>query len=91
VMQPMTAEETAAMIAFRLDGWGLENPFAPKAILRIHELSGGVPRDILLLCQQSYDKAQDQGRGLVEMADADSAHRTLQITDPETVAEPTTV
>jgi general secretion pathway protein A len=91
VMQSMTAEETAAMIAFRLDGWGLENPFAPKAILRIHELSGGVPRNILLLCQQAYDKAQDQGRGLVEVADAESAHRTLQITDPETIAELTTV
>jgi hypothetical protein len=28
VMQPMTAEETAAMIQFRLDGWGLDNPFS---------------------------------------------------------------
>ena len=30
-MQPMTAEETAAMIDFRLDGWGIENPVPSRS------------------------------------------------------------
>jgi general secretion pathway protein A len=84
VMQPMTAEETRSMIEFRLDGWGVENPFSAEAVLRIHELSGGVPRDILSLCQQAYDRAQDDHRSMVQPADVDHAYQSLQITDPAT-------
>ena len=83
VMQPMTAEETASMIDFRLDGWGIENPFLPEAVAKIHELSGGVPRDILSLCQQAYDRAVDSGRQTVNPADVEEAFGVLQITDPE--------
>jgi type II secretory pathway predicted ATPase ExeA len=83
----MTADETSAMIEFRLDGWGVENPFTPEAVLRIHELSGGVPRDILSLCQQAFDKAQDGGRTLVQPSDAESAFQALQITDPSPLTE----
>lgn len=89
LMQPMTAEYTAAMIDFRLDGWGVENPFTAEAMSRIHELSGGVPRDILSLCQQAYDKAQDQARALVEPGDVDVAFGILQITDPDPAVEAT--
>lgn len=89
LMQPMTADETSAMIEFRLDGWGVENPFTPEAVLRIHELSGGVPRDILSLCQQAFDKAQDGGRTLVQPWDVDSAFQALQITDPPSLTEAT--
>jgi general secretion pathway protein A len=87
LMQPMTADETSAMIEFRLDGWGVDNPFTLEAVLRIHELSGGVPRDILSLCQQAFDKAHDGGRSLVQPADVDSAFQALQITDPPSLTE----
>jgi general secretion pathway protein A len=87
LMQPLTSEETAAMIQFRLDSWGIQNPFTEAAVLRLHELSGGVPRDILLLCQQSYDRASDNDRTEVLPADVDAAYAKLQISDPETVAE----
>ena len=87
VMQPMTVDETAAMIEFRLDGWGLENPFTRAAIARIHELSTGIPRDILSLCQQAYDHARDESRSIVEHWDVDAAFAVLQITDPEPAAD----
>jgi general secretion pathway protein A len=87
VMQPMTVEETAAMIEFRLDGWGLENPFGAQTMVRIHSLAQGVPRDILSLCQQAYDNATDHGRSMVEPGDVDVAFGALQITDPEPTAE----
>ena len=51
------------------------------------ELSGGVPRDILSLCQQAFDKAQDCGRTLVQPSDVDSAFEALQITDPPSLTE----
>lgn len=89
VMQPMTSEETAAMIEFRLDGWGLENPFSPEVMARIHTLSGGVPRDTLSLCQQAYDLADDACRQLVLTDDVEQAFRLLQIVDPEPAIEAT--
>ena len=87
VMQPMTDAETAAMIEFRLDGWGLENPFSPEVMTRIHALSGGVPRDTLSLCQQAYDLADDACRHLVLSEDVEQAFRLLQIVDPEPALE----
>ena len=87
VMQPMTDEETAAMIEFRLDGWGLENPFSTEVMTRIHALSGGVPRDTLSLCQQAYDLADDACRHLVLPDDVEQAFRLLQIVDPEPALE----
>jgi general secretion pathway protein A len=82
VMQPMTADDTAAMIEFRLAGWGLDNPFSSDSLTKIHELSGGVPRDILSLCQQSYDIAEDAGRKLVCAEDVERAFGILQIAEP---------
>ena len=87
LMHPLTSEETAAMIQFRLDSWGIQNPFPEATMLRLHELSGGVPRDILLLCQQSYDRASDDDRTEVLPDDVDTAHSKLQISDPEPAAE----
>jgi len=87
LMQPLTSEETSAMIQFRLDNWGIENPFSEASLLRLHELSGGVPRETLLLCQQAYDRACDDDRTQVLPSDVDTAHAKLQISDPEPAAE----
>jgi general secretion pathway protein A len=87
LMQPMTADETRAMIDYRLEGWGLESPFSAAAVGRIHELSGGIPRDILLLCQGSDDEASDDGRSVVEAADVERAFAKRQITDVPTALE----
>jgi general secretion pathway protein A len=83
LMQPLSAEETAAMVRFRLDAWDLKNPFSDAALLCIHELSGGIPRDILMLCQQAYDRAVDDDRSEVARVDVELAYRKLQISDPE--------
>src|SRR4029453_13803902 len=77
LMQPLTAAATVAMIQFRLESWGLGNPFTESSLLQIHKLSGGVPRDVLLLCQQSCDYATDQDRPHVEPADVDVAFAKL--------------
>jgi general secretion pathway protein A len=89
VMQPLTMEETKNMIQSRLESWDLVNPFSPDAIASIYNLSGGVPREILLLCQHSCDIASTDGNllRLVSGEDVSEAHKTLAITDPEEVAE----
>jgi general secretion pathway protein A len=68
LMAPLTAEETEAMIAYRLDFWEVPNQFTHAAAVRIHELTNGVPRTILLTCQYSFDIAQGReiGPAIVE-------------------------
>jgi general secretion pathway protein A len=61
LMQPLSIEETAAMIAYRLEFWGVANPFSSAAATRVWELTSGVPRAILLTCQYAYDIARDAG------------------------------
>ncbi|MDQ2840120.1 MAG: AAA family ATPase [Acidobacteriota bacterium] len=81
LMTPLATEETIAMIQFRLDAWGVQNPFSREAMFRVHELTGGVPRDILLLCQAAYDKAADDQRAVVTPADVESASQLMEIRD----------
>lgn len=84
LMERMTPADTQAMIAFRLDSWGIDKDlFLPEAITKIHDLSKGVPRDILYLCQHSYDAASDDGRQRVEPHDVELAAHRMQISEPE--------
>ena len=53
---------------------------------RVHELTNGIPRDILLLCQAAYDKAQDDRRSEVSVADVDGAADAMDIKDREIAA-----
>lgn len=84
VMQPLTMEETRNMIQSRLDSWEMENPFSPEAIATVYNLSGGIPREILLLCQGACDAAALDGRlqRLVSADDVLEARRALDIADP---------
>lgn len=84
LMERMTAADTQAMIEYRLEAWGIEKDlFLPQAVDRIHELSEGVPRSILYLCQHSYDAAVDAGRAQAEVADVELAGQRMAIVAPE--------
>jgi general secretion pathway protein A len=89
VMQPLTMEETRNMIQFRLESWDIENPFSPEALAAIYSISGGIPREIILLCQHSCDSATSDGKRtrLVTVEDVQEAHKALAITDPEQLTE----
>ena len=83
LMEQMSAPDTKAMIEFRLDAWGLDRElFVPAAVAKIHDLSDGIPRDILYLCQHSYDVAADDGRQRVVAADVELAASKMRITEP---------
>lgn len=86
LMQPLTQEQTESMITTRLESWGVpETPFTQEAIQEIHLLAGGVPRQILLLCQHACDLVgMVDGETLsrkVGPADITAAFRTLEIAD----------
>jgi general secretion pathway protein A len=84
VMQPLTLDETKKMIQSRVESWELENPFSPDALNEIYTFSGGVPREILLLCQQACDTAAIDGKlqRLVTAEDVREAQQALEIADP---------
>lgn len=90
VMQPLTMEETKNMIQSRVESWDMANPFSPEALNAIYALSGGVPREILLLCQHSYDMVVSGDKILRPVSDEDvrEAHRTLSIADPSPLEMP---
>jgi general secretion pathway protein A len=80
VIDPLTEPETIAMIHQRLESWNVENPFIPAALHEIYTLSGGVPRQILLLCQRSRDLAnQDKPGRLVTEEDVRTGALRLDI------------
>jgi len=89
LMERMTSDDTKAMIEFRLAAWGLEQDlFHSEAVARIHELSEGVPRNILYLCQHSYDVAADAGRQRIDASDVELAAQRMQISDPPPCPSP---
>lgn len=58
VLDPLTADETAAMIEFRCQFAGIPNPFTREAMETVYIKSRGIPRAILKLCALSYEMMQ---------------------------------
>jgi general secretion pathway protein A len=91
LMQPLTPEETQAMIAYRLEFWEVPNLFTAAAARKVHELTGGVPREILLTCQYAFDIAEAQGLRAIEEPAIEAAFDELQLTGkrrPEALPRP---
>lgn len=80
---PLTAQETAQYIAHRMGvaGWQGPLPFAPRALARIHALSGGVPRRINLLCDRILLAAYAVGRREMDAAMVSRVAREVFGTD----------
>ena len=71
----LSATETRHYIQHRMAVAGLRGPlpFADKALARIHDLTGGVPRRINLLCDRALLGAYASGQPRVERAVVDKA------------------
>jgi general secretion pathway protein A len=83
VMRPLTTEETEAMIAYRLEYWQAPNLFTAKACRRVHELTGGVPRIILLTCQYAHDIAVERNLKCIEPPMIEQGFDELSLVDRE--------
>ncbi len=66
-LQPLTRDEVARYVQHRLNVAGCERPlFTRPAIRRLHQLSGGIPRVINLICDRALLGAFSSGKELVD-------------------------
>lgn len=61
MLDPLTPEETKAMIKYRCDYAGIANPFTDEAMEMVFIKSKGVPRNILKLCALAYEMMEMAG------------------------------
>ena len=83
-LKPLTAEETAAYVQHRLSvaGGGAAVTFAPKALARVHQFTGGIPRLINLLCDRALLTAYSAHATRVAAAAVASAAASLELERP---------
>lgn len=55
LIAPLTLEETREVIKHRCSFYGIENPFPTETTEFIYLYTNGVPRDVLMICAESYD------------------------------------
>ena len=51
ILSALSPDETRDMVQFRCDKAKIENPFPPATIEKIYNFTGGVPREVLKVCQ----------------------------------------
>jgi general secretion pathway protein A len=73
-LKPLGAEETAA--------GGAAVTFAPKALARVHQFTGGIPRLINLLCDRALLTAYSARTNRVAPADVARAANSLELQRP---------
>jgi general secretion pathway protein A len=55
ILSPLSLEEAFGMVAFRCELAGIPNPFPAATIEAIYERAGGVPREIVFICNMAYE------------------------------------
>lgn len=65
VLDPLTLEETVAMIEHRCKYVGIRNPFSKDAMERVYVNSKGIPRGILKLCALAYEMMEMEGSQVI--------------------------
>ena len=82
LLEPYELEETAAFIASRVATAGgvPGRMFSLDAVTLIHELSGGVPRTISVICDNALLGSMALGRQRVDRASVAEVARDLQLT-----------
>lgn len=87
VLEYFSAEETIAMIAYRHEYWQVRNRFGINACKRVHELSLGVPRDIVVICGYAFSMADERGLTSIGPALIDEAASQLEMRKPRESAD----
>jgi general secretion pathway protein A len=83
-LKPLTREETGAYIQHRLSvaGGGAAVTFAPKALARVRQFSGGIPRLINLICDRALLNAYSARATRVTARAVARAAESLEIERP---------
>ena len=85
---PLTLEQTYDYVRERLHVAGADdNPiFEPDAVRSVHAYSGGIPRVINVLCEQSLINACADGANTVSSSAVDQAARDCQLDRADSIA-----
>ena len=73
VLDPLTLDETVAMIEHRCKYANIKNPFTHDAMERVYVNSKGIPRSILKLCALAYQMMEIAGERKIEAETIDDA------------------
>lgn len=78
---PLTQAQTAEYIEWRMHiaGNGEARPFSPEASRAIHEVSGGIPRIINLLCEHLLIGAYTDGHKSIDAAMVEGTSREIHL------------
>src|SRR3954469_7518642 len=84
-LKPLSAEETAAYVQHRLSvaGGGSAVSFVPKAMARVHQFTGGIPRLINLLCDRALLSGYSAHTNRIVPDFVDSAAQSLELQQPK--------
>ncbi len=83
VLSPMSFAEMQKMIEHRCQYYKVSNPFPTPALMRVYELSGGIPRDVLRICGTSHQMLQLMGIKEAPVELIEQAYQELQLSEPE--------
>lgn len=85
VLSPMSPSEVEKMIDHRCAYYKLKNPFPAAATMRVYELSGGIPRDVLRICGTAHQMLGLMGlkEATVELIDQAYQELLLRAHDEE--------
>src|ERR671916_903297 len=73
VLDPLTPEETKAMIEHRCQYAGIKNPFNDEAMETVYIKSKGIPRSILKLCALAYEMMEMAGEKEIDASYIDDS------------------
>jgi general secretion pathway protein A len=79
MITPMGPMETSEMIRFRCERAGLKGMFDDAACAQVYSLSGGVPRDVLIICSHAWNLAKTFRRPTVTAEIVHSAYREMSV------------
>jgi len=81
VLSPLALAEVEQMIEHRCAYGKIKNPFSSDSLLRVYELSLGVPRDVLSLCAHAHQLMLIQRAHSIPPALVDVAFAELKLRD----------
>lgn len=84
VLGPLLADEVGGYVTHRVGvvGDGASVEFSEAALARIHELTGGVPRVVNLLCDRAMSRGYEASAGVIDVPHIDSAATDLDLSVP---------
>jgi general secretion pathway protein A len=79
-IEPLDARETTEYITYRLAVAGVKRElFTPRAVMRVHELAGGYPRTVNVLCDQCLLSGYGSGIKVIDVDPVAASAKTLSL------------